>query len=261
MKKIWEATKSIVWYFILNGMIEFLVAISLIIISSKSNENFFELIANTIAILLTIYIYYRHFKKKNKSLVQICKVKSLNLNEILKISVLMVTISLFINIIYIVGIENLSGYTEVSNTLESWINTPLGIFNICILGPIFEEILCRGMIFNKLREYFKLPISLIVQALIFAVMHGNLYQISYTFWMGIALGLVYLYTDSILGCILLHILNNTFSGLIYEPKSNLGIIATSIVGLIISILILINMYKNRRVKDLKQIKNINQQAI
>ena len=62
----------------------------------------------------------------------------------------------------------------------------------------------RGIIFNFFRKNYSLTFSIIFQALIFGVFHGNSLQVIYTFIGGIALALIYIYCDSMLGNILLH---------------------------------------------------------
>ena len=50
--------------------------------------------------------------------------------------------------------------------------------------------------------------AVLVQALIFGIMHLNLVQGIYTFILGIVLALIYMYSDSILGNITVHIIFN-----------------------------------------------------
>lgn len=57
-----------------------------------------------------------------------------------------------------------------------------------ILGPIFEEIIYRDIIYNTLLK-FKYPV--ILTSLLFALSHNNLIQIIYTFILGIILNLIY----------------------------------------------------------------------
>ncbi|WP_416389574.1 CPBP family intramembrane glutamic endopeptidase [Paraclostridium bifermentans] len=53
-----------------------------------------------------------------------------------------------------------------------------------------------------------------LQSLIFGISHGNVLQGMYTFIGGILLSLIYLYCDSIVGSILLHIVFNLFGSVI-----------------------------------------------
>ncbi|MBU5894754.1 CPBP family intramembrane metalloprotease, partial [Vibrio cholerae O1] len=75
-----------------------------------------------------------------------------------------------------------------------------------ILIPIYEQIVFRGIIFGYLRKNFNIIGAVLVQALIFGIMHLNLVQGIYTFILGIVLALIYMYSDSILGNITVHII-------------------------------------------------------
>ncbi len=78
---------------------------------------------------------------------------------------------------------------------------------VCILIPIAEECLFRGLILEALPKTLGLPVS----ALLFAVAHGvNLYCFA-LFFFGLVLGMVALRTRSLLPCILFHGLFNLLS--------------------------------------------------
>ncbi|MBD5547399.1 MAG: CPBP family intramembrane metalloprotease [Lachnospiraceae bacterium] len=74
-----------------------------------------------------------------------------------------------------------------------------------ILAPIGEELLCRGIIFRlagKVSSRFW--IANIIQAFAFGLVHGNLVQGTYAFFMGLALGYIYGKYRRIWLCMLLH---------------------------------------------------------
>ena len=93
--------------------------------------------------------------------------------------------------------------------------------------------------------------AVLVQALIFGIMHLNLVQSIYTFILGIVLALIYMYSDSILGNITVHIIFNLL-GILIVPKLLIKIPSMSIVLLIIAIgfiifssIKMIEKYENR----------------
>ncbi len=78
---------------------------------------------------------------------------------------------------------------------------------VCVLIPVAEECLFRGVFLEALPRVYAVPIS----ALLFAVAHGiNLYCFG-LFFFGLVLGLVALRTRSLLPCFLLHGLFNALS--------------------------------------------------
>ena len=77
--------------------------------------------------------------------------------------------------------------------------------------PAFcEEFLFRGTILSTLMPYGK-STAVVVSALCFGLMHGNLYQFLYTTVAGLILGAVYVATDSIWPSTIIHMLNNALS--------------------------------------------------
>lgn len=89
----------------------------------------------------------------------------------------------------------------------------LGGFASAVLAPISEEILIRGVVYNYLRSLLGNIIGLIVQALIFSMLHyGKTYSSAYflidPFLIGIILGTLYMITNSLLPSIICHSIIN-----------------------------------------------------
>lgn len=122
-------------------------------------------------------------------------------------------------------------YIEVSNEMSSKINSVVSVLCVVILAPIFEEIIFRGIIFDHLKRNYSLVTAIIVQALLFGLVHGNIVQGIYTFLAGIVFVLANIYCGSILGSIILHIIFNSgieellgFNDTIYNMELILGVI-------------------------------------
>lgn len=81
---------------------------------------------------------------------------------------------------------------------------------LCVVGmaPVFEEVLCRGVILESVRAKYGVVAALFLPALFFAVLHGHPALAFNAFVMGLILGFIYIETDSIFSTILLHALNN-----------------------------------------------------
>ncbi len=90
----------------------------------------------------------------------------------------------------------------------------LEILYVCLLGPIMEEVLCRGLVLRTLRRSFSDSLTLFATAAIFALIHGNLYQIFFTLPLGILLGYLALRFGSAVPGIALHIAFNSSNYLI-----------------------------------------------
>jgi len=90
----------------------------------------------------------------------------------------------------------------------------LTLFTTSLLVPVTEELVFRGMSFNVLRRGMTLAMAVIFQTLIFAAAHMLPFQIAYVFPTSLVLGLVYVWCDSILAPIILHIAYNGLSAVL-----------------------------------------------
>lgn len=83
---------------------------------------------------------------------------------------------------------------------------------ICVLAPIFEEVLFRGVILKGMLNHKVNPIiAIIISALIFGIAHMNPWQFIGAGTLGAIFGFVYYRTKSLFLPILLHALNNILS--------------------------------------------------
>lgn len=166
--------------------------------------------------LITLILIY-YFPKSFKNLLTKQSFKLISLKNIFYISlfgigfsILLLTLIFYLDIFF-------PSYRELNNKILTQNNSIVNLICSIILIPIFEEIMFRGILFNFFRKNYSLTFSIIFQALIFGVFHGNSLQLIYTFIGGIALALIYIYCDSILGNILLHVILN-FCGSVLIPK-------------------------------------------
>ena len=81
---------------------------------------------------------------------------------------------------------------------------------ICILPPLLEEILVRGLVFNVFKGW-GVPFAVFVSSVVFALMHSSLHNFLVYFVCGVVLAKIYIAFDSIWPCMLLHFINNTVS--------------------------------------------------
>lgn len=103
---------------------------------------------------------------------------------------------------------NLMGYTaEAGMDIATETSTTVSMFLYAgIVGPIVEELLCRGIILRRMEKHGKV-FAIMVSAILFGIMHGNLPQALYATLVGIVLAYVAL-EYSIWWTIGIHILNN-----------------------------------------------------
>lgn len=113
----------------------------------------------------------------------------------------------------------------------------------CIMAPIFEEILYRGILLNGLLKKYNYKKAIIFSALIFGIAHMNLPQGINAFFLGTIIGLAYYYTKSIYVCMLMHFVNNFLVNFVIYPESNLWTIILFVLIPIIGAIVLIKSLK------------------
>ena len=118
---------------------------------------------------------------------------------------------------------NLTLPIEMEEVLKSMMSNRWGYLALGILAPIAEEMVFRGAILRSLLRYFneRMPwIPIVVSALLFGLVHGNVAQSSNAFLMGLLLGWFYHRTGSIVPGIVLHWINNTVAYVMYQLLPN-----------------------------------------
>lgn len=78
-----------------------------------------------------------------------------------------------------------------------------------VVAPVFEEVFFRGFLYPVLKAKWGMPVALATVSLVFAAIHLHLPSTAPLFLLGLALGLVYERSGSLLASITLHSLFNT----------------------------------------------------
>lgn len=81
---------------------------------------------------------------------------------------------------------------------------------MCILAPIIEELLCRGVLMSLLRRY-GMARMLIYSSLGFALLHLNMQSFIPIFMIGLLLGLIRITTGSVLAPMIAHAASNLYA--------------------------------------------------
>jgi len=132
---------------------------------------------------------------------------------------------------------------------------------VCIVGPLTEEVVFRGMIYGKLRRAFSFWPAAIISSILFGVFHMNWVQGIYATVVGLALAYIYEKTQTIWGCSLLHMFFNSCSyvtSFLHEQLAKLGELPSSIIIIAMQlasvaiVIVLLRHFRTRRV-----IKNEN----
>ena len=90
------------------------------------------------------------------------------------------------------------------------------LIGIGLLSPIVEELLCRGIIFNRLSAWMPAWAAALASSALFAVMHFELFQILYAFVVGLAFCIVYMRFRNLWIAIIGHVAFNLASAALLE---------------------------------------------
>jgi len=158
---------------------------------------------------------------------------------------LILALGVFVNLLLTAGLHYFTVIfpgTEQIGQYEELMETVMGggflvtIITIVIVAPLFEEILIRGIIFNDFKKAVPVGVAIVIQALVFGAMHGNLIQGTYGFILGLLLGVVYLKYKSIWASILLHFAFNAtpliLGSILPESNESIIMVVFLIVGLV-----------------------------
>lgn len=180
------------------------------------SNNGFMLDALACIILLLIYTLIYIFLKKDKSNVRvsfsdiiICIIMTFGMSGV-SAAWLFLAEKLSEKIGFIA--DSMESFTNNWSNLDSeayiWV-----FLSVALLGPIVEELLFRGLVFNFAKKIKGGYFPIIISSLCFGLWHEEPVQIVYTFLMGIVLGLIYERTKTLFYPIIIHILNNFLSTL------------------------------------------------
>lgn len=92
---------------------------------------------------------------------------------------------------------------EYDNLTAKLINA----FVVCIMAPIFEELLFRGAILHSLRRFGD-TFAIVCSAIVFGIMHGNIQQLPHALIGGLIFGYIVVKRGNLISSIILHFVNN-----------------------------------------------------
>ena len=166
-----------------------------------------EGLAALITIPIMLFFFYRdRSREKAKG---IAEAKKAPLWTYIAVVLMAVALCLGINnILFISNLASLSSAYE--QTMEALYTPSLGIQILClgILVPVCEELVFRGLMYKRLREYAGFVGAMLYSAVVFSFMHMNIVQAVYAFFMAVVFAFVYEKYGSVKAPVLSHIAAN-----------------------------------------------------
>ena len=119
---------------------------------------------------------------------------------------------LLILIQQVLGIENKSTQVLIVDGLDNVVTAILFFINIAIIPAIFEELYFRKALISLTRKFGN-KFAIFISAVAFGLIHMNMVQGIFAFFMGLILGNLYVKTNSMKLNVLIHGLNNGYTAI------------------------------------------------
>jgi len=152
----------------------------------------------------------------------------LNAKDIIHLVILALGLYFGVNIVITIIVPLFGGLqssvTELNDMVYTMVGTDL-VFSVLVIGilaPVAEELLIRGLVFNRLRFSGTIPFAVFTSALVFSMMHlPSIIQSIYTFGVGAVFAWAYYKYENILVPVILHVIYNLASFVfMIEPLVN-----------------------------------------
>lgn len=124
-------------------------------------------------------------------------------------------------------------YNEMFSVMMEGKGLAESIYWLGIVAPVAEEAVFRWLIYTRLRDYVRMPFSILISGLLFGIYHGNIVQFIYAAMLGWLFAYFMEMTGSLYASVLLHIGANIWS-LVYS-KFGLWLLQSSFVGMLMLI--------------------------
>lgn len=163
-----------------------------------------------IGLIIVLVIYLLIFKMTKRDFFEMIKLKKTRMKFLISSSIIGIMLSFIIfGILSVANINYSSTYYEIiTNALSSKTSLLSSIFLVFIAIPFFEEILFRGLILRQIKKSFPLVISVITQALLYALFYyKDLWGIN-AFLIGMVAAIICFRGNSLWNGILFHIFFN-----------------------------------------------------
>lgn len=133
------------------------------------------------------------------------KIKKLILVAMLAISTTF-TFNIFVRLISVESAKY-DNIEQIQYSVPIW----LGLILYGVVSPMVEEMVFRGVIYNRVKKFYPVWKSVLVSAVLFGVFHGNILQFIYGVIMGILIALCYEWIGCFGAPVLYHAAANIFA--------------------------------------------------
>lgn len=215
-----------------------------------------------ISIIISFIFYFIIFKTKDETLIKYSNFRKISMKNIWLSSLVGITFCFIVVIIltYMGNGFNIPSHDMIPlndsvksispkhslnvSALLTANNFFISILSFGLIVPIFEEILFRGLVFTELKNNINIYAAVFIQALLFAIYHGNVHQASYTFFLGLIAGITCLWTYSLWSSIIIHVIFNSINVIIahFSPKIIVYVVLSKLSIIPLTIILFFSIY-------------------
>lgn len=201
-----------------------------------NNQIYIVGIISLIFIPLLISEYKKYKKENNKSKIQISY---------------LLLVGIIVSLIYNIFAYYMNDFIFKTNLFNENNHILITLLATGVLGPIIEELMFRGIIYNEFKNKFTNMQAILLTTTFFAIIHFNIFQMVYAFAIGFILIFVYEKYKTIKAPIILHMMSNITTALFLPIllKENI------IINMIIFVICLIILYVLKRFTSFFKYKN------
>lgn len=102
-------------------------------------------------------------------------------------------------------------YSEQTQRMTENVSILWVVIWTAIVAPLVEELVCRGLVFRRLRDYVGRWPAIVISGLMFGIYHGNVVQAIYASILGILMAILVEMTGTLWASILFHMGANLIS--------------------------------------------------
>jgi len=229
IKNILKYSKEIIITYLLSYILIFISALIYTLLGYKDLTNFLNTTCSQILIIYFIITIIYLLKKNHQ------KEKKIPSKKYFPLISLGLSISILLNMLIFLIYPPQTSATIPSLTL---------FISSGIVGPIYEEILFRYLLYNRLAKVYSKKKALFITTILFSLIHLSPIKIIYAFILGIILNFTYQKHRNLIAPILIHIAANTIALFLYEY--NTYILILSLISTLLSIKITTS-YNNKNI--------------
>ncbi len=220
------------------------------IAEAEKNASTGSFALSVIATIISVWAYMLIYKLKGKDISECAPSKKVPTAIIMMSGCLAIGMRLLVAVYYSL-VQNVDVFesslqkaSELSPDIATAAQALIAAFSILVVAPLFEEFLFRGLIMGELLTIMRPWAAITLQAILFGIAHGGLFQGLFAFAVGIVLGIVCYRTESIKTVAVCHSIFNASTVLMIEGMSGKLAVLFSVAGTIISALSLFYIFAN-----------------